>query len=235
LFNRLKFTLLLLTLLLLLVAHPLLDNGSVMPASLYPPLRGLVHLAAVGILFQRPGSRIGALVFGLPTLAGIVAHYLWPGAPPSLTTVMLHFFPAVLIGFTVIVILRTIFQVGEVSADSINGAFCGYVLLGLAFGHLYCVVESFRPGSFHLQEHVGTLPDEDGRRHALLTYFSLITLTTVGYGDITPQSGPARTFAWVEAVIGQFYVAVIIAELIALKVSAAIRDRRGDPPGTAPP
>jgi len=51
-------------------------------------------------------------------------------------------------------------------------------------------------------------------RIALFTYYSFITLTTVGYGDVTPVSAPARTFAWLEALTGQFYIAVLVAGLV---------------------
>jgi hypothetical protein len=79
----------------------------------------------------------------------------------------------------------------------------GYLLLGLAFGHLYCLLEAVAPGSFRLREDLAAPVHDPGRRQFLLTYFSLVTLTTVGYGDITPGSDPARGLAAVEAVLGQ--------------------------------
>jgi hypothetical protein len=66
-------------------------------------------------------------------------------------------------------------------------------------------------------------------------YFGLVTLTTLGYGDIIPRSGQTRTLAWVEAVVGQFYIGVVIAALVALRVSAAIRERLPDRPPTSGP
>jgi hypothetical protein len=172
-------------------------------------------------------------VFIVAGPAGVEVHLdHLPDGIPVLASMVFNLFPVIFLLYTVIVILETIFRDREVTTDSINGALCGYLLLGLTFGHLFCLVESFWPGSFHLTEHVGSVPREVDRQHFLLTYFSLITLTTVGYGDITPQSSPARTLAAVEAMAGQFYVAVIVAALVALKVSAAVQDqRRGGPPG----
>jgi voltage-gated potassium channel Kch len=59
-------------------------------------------------------------------------------------------------------------------------------------------------------------------RYFLLAYFSLVTLATVGYGDITPATELARSLAVVEAIVGQFYIAVLIADLIGKKLSQAV-------------
>jgi hypothetical protein len=72
------------------------------------------------------------------------------------------------------------------------------------------------------------MADQDERR-SLLTYFSFMTLTTVGYGDVIPATQPARVLAALEAVTGQFYIAVVMAELIGLKVSQP----HGGPPRSA--
>jgi hypothetical protein len=233
-YNRWKFTALLLALLALLVAYPLL-KGSEPFARLFTLLLVTVLVASLLALFQRRSSRLAAVVLGAPSLAGVLTHHLLPATAPALASLFFHLFPVIFLGYTVGTILTALFAGTEVSADSISGAFCGYLLIGLAFGHLYCLAETFAPGSFLVQEHLGPLPAGEGRRLSLLAYFSLITLTTVGYGDVLPRSAPARTLAWVEAVIGQFYVAVVIAELIALKVSAAVRERRPDGPRESGP
>jgi voltage-gated potassium channel len=230
-YGRWKFTVLLLALLLLLVVHPL-AAGDREAALLYEFLLALVFVAALLFLFQGRRSRVAALVLGIPSLLGAFTPHLLPGASPLLAGVVFHLAPVVFLGYTVATILKTIFRAPDVSVDSVNGAFCGYLLIGVTFGHLCCLAEASWPGSFLLAEHVGPLPADQRRRHALLNYFSLITLTTVGYGDITPRSPVTRTLAWVEGVLGQFYVAVIVAALVALRVSAAIRDQPPDRPGS---
>ena len=55
----------------------------------------------------------------------------------------------------------------------------------------------------------------------MLTYYSFVTLTTVGYGDVTPISPVTRTFAWIEAITGQFYLAIIVAGLVSLLITNA--------------
>ncbi|MCR4415511.1 MAG: potassium channel family protein, partial [Thermoguttaceae bacterium] len=69
-------------------------------------------------------------------------------------------------------------------------------------------------------------PDVAAARPApgVLSYFSFITLATVGYGDVTPTTSLARTLAWTEAITGQFYLAVLVAGLVGLKVTQAIKN-----------
>jgi len=225
--RRWKFTALLVALVLLLVVRPFVSGDAALFMFLYT-LFLVVYLVAVLILFQRRTSRLAAAVLGIPTLVGILTYHLFPEESPGVGSLLFHVFAALFLLFTVVAILRTIFLEADVSADSGNGAFCGYLLLGLAFAHLYSLVDSFWPDSFTLKESLGTVPRQRGEGHSLFTYFSLVTLTTLGFGDITPKSDPARALTWLEAMMGQFYVAVIIAELIALKVSAAMRAEQAD-------
>src|SRR5262249_54867348 len=93
----------------------------------------------------------------------------------------------------------------------------GYLLIGMAFGHTYCLLGTFVPNAF---QGVGRVTGE--WEHFRLTYFSLMTLTTVGYGDISPASPTARSLAAVEAGVGQVYVALLVAELVGKRVAQAL-------------
>jgi hypothetical protein len=143
--------------------------------------------------------------------------------------VVFHLVAAVFLGVMVLTILRAIHQEEDVSADAIYGAFCGYVLLGLAFGHLYWLTESLNPESFQVNERLSTQFLSDDRQYFAFAYFSLVTLTTVGCGDITPGSGIAQSLAVVEAIMGQFYIAGLIGELIGKRVSQAMSRQPSGP------
>jgi hypothetical protein len=223
--HRRRFLALLLALILLLVVYPVLRGvGGTRP--LFDGLLTLVFLAAFPVVFPDRHLRLPALVLGALTVAGARTGYALPGLPRAPVAAGFHLLAALFLALTVVSILRGIFREGNVSADGIHGALCGYVLVGLAFGHLYCLLETVTPGSFHLGEGVaGQLQDQE-QCHFLLTYFSLVTLTTVGYGAIAPASDAARGLAAVEAVLGQFYIGVLIAELIGLRVSQAVAGRR---------
>jgi hypothetical protein len=218
---RRKFQALFVALVLLLVIYPVL-RGVYEGRVLFDALFTAVFLAAFLVVFTQRGSRILSLVLGIPTLIGAWIGYALPGLPPPPLAAGFHLAAALFLVLAVVMILRTINREATVSTDSIYGAFCGYLLLGIAFGHLYCVIEAAAPGSFRGDaEFAAKLADDTGR-HFLLTYYSFVTLTTVGYGDVVPATDTARGIAMVEAIAGQFYIAVLVAELIGKRVALAI-------------
>ena len=93
----------------------------------------------------------------------------------------------------------------EATADSLVGAIFGYLLIASAWALLFRHLEILRPGSFSLAA---------GDRDTQLLYFSLITITTVGYGDVLPVSAVARIWAALEAVVGTLYIAILIGRIV---------------------
>jgi hypothetical protein len=89
------------------------------------------------------------------------------------------------------------------------------------------MMEAFRPGSFDISPNLVTDCEPGRPLPQVLTYFSFVTLTTVGYGDISPVTPATRTLAWIEAVTGQFYLAVIVAGLVSM---LAAKGKRGSVP-----
>jgi hypothetical protein len=110
-------------------------------------------------------------------------------------------------------ILHHIFLQQDVSADLIAGAIVAYLLMAVMWSMLYGVLEDVHPGSFNLP--TGTLQASP----TLFRYFSLVTITTVGYGDITPVTHAARAFANLEAVVGQLYLVILVSWLVGMYVS----------------
>jgi hypothetical protein len=106
------------------------------------------------------------------------------------------------------------------------------LLLGVSCGLAYSMIDHVSPNSFEFGNRL-TGDMLVGRfRGQLCIYFSFVTLTTLGYGDIMPISSPARTLSWVEATAGQFYLAVLVAGL----VGALIRRKESQqgPPASSP-
>ena len=122
----------------------------------------------------------------------------------------------VLLGLFSVSILANVLSAGSITADKIYGAICVYLLIGYAWAFVYAIIEELLPGSSSGLGEMG--PVGYIGRVMQLRYFSFITLTTVGYGDIVPQSQVARTFATLEAVVGQIYLAVLVARLVGLHI-----------------
>jgi hypothetical protein len=113
-------------------------------------------------------------------------------------------------------ILRYVFKEGRVTWQRVEGAVTAYMLIAVAFSIAYLLISSLIPGAFKY-------PDEapksgDPRSVYIFQYFSVATLTTLGYGDITPVHPFARTLAMVEAFVGQLYPAILLARLVSLYV-----------------
>jgi hypothetical protein len=94
------------------------------------------------------------------------------------------------------------------------------------------VIEIARPGSFRVDAEFADQLQLEHHRHFFLTYYSFITLTTVGYGDVVPIKAASRGMAIVEAILGQFYIAVLIAELIGKRVAQALTRAPSTPEGS---
>jgi hypothetical protein len=184
-----------------------------------------MFLATFPLLFyKRRSYRIAALVFGVPTLVANWTDYALPGVPERPLAISFHLVAAVFLALTVAVILQSIHESEAITWDSLAGAFAGYLVAGAVFGHLCAAVEWITPGSFKVDPALTSHLTERHAQHVLFNYFSFVTLTTVGYGDITPVTQAARTMACMDAVVGQFYIAVVMAELIGLRVAQPRRD-----------
>ena len=149
------------------------------------------------------------------SVISFVATWLLLVFPQHWTVLVSHSSIIILVSFFSVTILGYVFDRGRVTADKIFAAICVYFLLGYAWTFVYAVIDEIQPGSFaNLIVHEKEFPG----RVMQLRYFSFMTLTTVGYGDMVPRSPIARTMAALEAVMGQIYLAVLVARLVGLHI-----------------
>ena len=191
----------------------------------------LVDLLFIGVLATtlRAVSRtprefaVAVLVGGVALAAALAALFHPVPAFLILRSVM----GAVFTGFLSIVILREVLGRGAVDGDTILGAVCAYLLAGICWAGIYGFVEQVRPGSLAFPEDAGV--QGAASRSEVNLYFSFVTLATLGYGDIRPTIPTTRALAWMEAVFGQFYIAVLVARLVGLvqSHSGGARDEGG--------
>jgi hypothetical protein len=123
---------------------------------------------------------------------------------------------------TAIAILVNVLKSKTVTSDTIYGAICAYLLLGLTWAFLFCTLEVLHPGSLLAEGQpiaAGHVAFPQFAMMNSLIYYSMSTLSTVGYGDILPKSGPARAFSNLEAITGQMYLAILIARIVAMQIA----------------
>jgi len=130
--------------------------------------------------------------------------------------VMLSFF----IWMTWLAIRQVLFT-GSITSNDIVGAICIYMLMGLIWAILYLLLAQIIPGAFN------GLPQAPWLENfSAAIYFSFVTITTLGYGDISPAIPLARVLVVMEAIVGVFYMAILVASLIGVRMSIRDAERR---------
>lgn len=212
-FLRVSVRMFLAALVMLFVIAPFLEqmhNGELVEAVLMT----LVLVTGVLTVSSRPITMGLAILLVLPALAGKWLNHFWPDqvVPEFFLTAALIF-----VSFVISRLLAYILRAPAVNADVLCAGISSYLLLGFAWALAYMVVGRLVPEAF-------TFSVPANSSHAMLGftafYFSFITLTTVGYGDIAPVAPAARMLAIMEAMTGTLFVGMLIARLVSLYSSA---------------
>jgi voltage-gated potassium channel len=178
-------------------------NGA--PAILGTALIGITALLAFHTSHVR-GHLLEAVQVGavLALVASIVATIVGGDVAKGVVFVI----SALLILTSPVVILSRILRHPQVTAETLLGAICVYILLGLVFSYSDYAVQLVGGSSFFAQSGTHDAPD--------FVYYSYITMTTVGYGDLSPAVGLPRTMAVIEALTGQIFLVVLVARLVSM-------------------
>ncbi len=216
-----KNLMLLAAILAALVAQPFVAHLSTGGRIVYDLFIAAVSLGVLLVVFRARWERRLAVALALPAVALTVALYLAPERLAAAAAVAYHASVALFLGFAVAVIVREVFGHRSIGLDEIFGAFGGYILLGLVWGNLYVLVEVLAPGSFAVGAGIRWQLDDWHLRRALFNYVSLATMASLGYSDVTAAAPLANTLTWLEAMTAQFYLAVVIAQIVGLKLVQA--------------
>lgn len=215
--KELRFLQLTLYTILFLIASPLLTHRWLVStlAEVFLLNSLLVSLSASGHQI-----RLKWLLWSLWGAGGL-CHLLGAFRVIPALTPMFHLLEIILTSLLLLgcitVTLAFIFQSHRVTLDSIFAAVVTYLFLAVTFSQFYQFLLFWNPHSFKLP----FLPSPDSYKilQMDMVYFSLVTIATLGYGDIVPQTAIARMVAVVEAVMGQFYVALLVAWLVGMFIS----------------
>lgn len=180
----------------------------------YPSVAVVAHsLLSLTLFFsvwavqKHQNYRSMAMVLLIPVLA-----LYWLGLYEIIPFDLLsaYFLLAVFYKLLIIAFAGQLIRAQKIDLQVIYGTLCLYLIIGLFWGALYSLLYEVSPGSFS-----GVLLDmPTGALLTTFNYFSIVTLTTLGYGDITPQNHAAGALCQIEAITGQFYIAVVVAWLV---------------------
>ena len=205
--HRYRFRVLLAALLAMLASAPLTIGDSALD-----PFFGLAFsLVILAGLLAMKHERILLLLAVLLGVPALIARWISILVPEQTTALFGALFPIFFLSFFVVFLLRAVVTADPVTADTIAGALSVYLLLGFAWSLVYQSLTLVDPAAFHAGSAIagtGALDRMD------FVYYSFITLATVGYGDITPVTPLAQSFAYAEAVTGVLFVAVLVARLV---------------------
>lgn len=221
-FRRFSTAEFLVTLVLLFVVAPFVEripHGK----SIDTALMTLVLVSGVLAVGRSHRTLVWAAVLVLPAVVSRWMHHFWPELVPiEIPLVAGLVFLIFLIGQ----FLRFILRAPRVNAEVMYAGISVYLLLGLSWMIAYVIVARLVPGSFAFSTGPAASQEMTGFN---AYYFSFVTLTTVGYGDITPVTNGARALAAMEAMTGTLYVAVLISRLVALYSSQGSQLREPKP------
>jgi hypothetical protein len=206
------YTALLVTLLGILAAYPFLEGFA---GARFVVTVAILFVMAAALYASRAHRRVfivGTILAAATVLGSVVESLVdVPFARPTTTALELLF-----MGVLALSIFRDVLSGEEVTMESVFGACSVYLMLALCWTGIYELLDLFSPGAF---DYGGLSGVDQPNSFSKLAYFSVITMTTVGYGDVTPVSAPARSLAALEGVVGQLYIAVVIARLVAMEMS----------------
>ncbi len=170
----------------------------------------IIFVATIYAASQKRTHIIIAAILLIPTLLAV-----WTEDIPTHNTLLTigYICGLIVFAFAVISILKYIFTEQVVTRQTISAAVVIYLLLALMWTFIYRLIENLYPGSFAVAH--DKLQDAPN----IYLYFSLVTITTLGYGDISPTGGQAVSMAVLEAVTGQIYLVVVVAWFVGMYVS----------------
>lgn len=221
--RQIKYVCLLLSLVFLIVVKPMVPQLPGREGRLMDFGLALILVACVVVIGDsRKRAVIASAMVVLP-----LASVLFPMANSELVPVR-SFMVVMFMLYSTVIVLIDVFDGSEVSGDKLIGSICAYLMIGICFAIIYLAIEFAEPGSFSFrgEPFTGATLEQLGEKHSDFFYFSFMTMTTVGYGDIAPLSSAGRAIVIAQAVFGQFYIALMVGRLLALHIDSRRKPRK---------
>jgi len=218
----------------LLCALILLMIGSPIAKALHTPtlfarllVLGCMMFMLLTALFAISRSRRQLMIAGLLSVPAVFLQVIdvfhentyVKGGADALTIVFL--------AYVITLIIKALFQQRRITTDMLCASLCAYLLIGICWAFVYSLVEMLQPGSFSISDahqDIVTSLNVTGEHAGFAVYYSFVTLSTLGYGDVIPVHAVARVCSYSEALFGQIYLAMLVARLVGLHISQSLRE-----------
>jgi voltage-gated potassium channel Kch len=222
-----KFLFLLVSLLLISFFFPFVQRG---PAGIFilDIVFLFILLSSIFAITEKKRVFVISLLLALAAFASTVLNYFLVTISLRLITVSVYGLFFTLMAVT---ILSSIMKSKKVTTETIYASICVYLLIGVIWTMLFSAIEIIEPGSFLSGgSAIVDLHGDPLQRNvfAKFIYYSFVTLTTLGYGDIIPISPHARALSSLEAVVGQLFIAILIARLVGMHIVHETEKKQSD-------
>lgn len=207
-----RFLYLLCSMIFLIVVSPFLQHG-IGSEILLVFIVTAVLVSAINSVSDKKRHLILACLLAAPWFVTSVATTLSGTLYPEFYEAL---FGSIFFIYTTVLIFSHVLKYKKVTSDTLYGAICVYILIGLTWSFFYVLIITTSHDAFYINP--ANNVDNIINWHDLV-YYSFVTLTTLGYGDITPVAPIARSIAYLEAILGPIYLTIIIARLVGLYIS----------------
>lgn len=204
-----KFSYLFYSLVLLLVVSPYLEKPG-LPVLLLRLLGVAAFVTAVHAVSEKRAQWMIGLVLAMPA---VFLNAFYAFRPDSQITVPTMVATILFLAYTLVMLLRAVLRAQTVTADTIYGALSVYLLIAFLFSAAYLLLETLHPGALVMNSNRNPNHPIDWSD---CMFYSFVTLTSLGYGDMVPVISQSRSLSILEAVSGIMYVAILIARLVAI-------------------
>ncbi len=218
-----RYSTLFVCLIFFFIIMPFFDRGNYAQIATEVALLGLLAFFVYLVSHKRRIFLIATLL-AVPATLGTIGDIVLQD--PTLEKIGL-ISTVIFLSYVLWVFCANLFQSRTVDTNVIYGAICIYLLMAIEWGLIYSLLQIAVPGSFNLGDTPVAISSSHDSMVRNMIYYSFITLTTTGYGDITPLSQPARYFSMLESFLAQIYLTVLVARLVGMHIAGVQKSSSG--------